>query len=182
MKTRSMLIATCKSLVVFLVGQVGLAQTLDVYSMYNPGEPMVAVTEQVARDFEEATGATVKITWAGRDVLTKARPLILMGNPPDLVYQSMSELYGALLSSETPQALPITDLLQGPGLSGEEHLIDVLPAGVLDSWVLDGEHYLLPEQFITSGFFYNKSVFDEYGVSVPETWEELMNAASPTLR
>lgn len=178
MKTKSMGIATCISLFVFLGSQFGLAQTLNIYSMYNPGEPMVAVTEQVAKDFEEATGAKVKITWAGRDVLTKARPLILMGNPPDLVYQSTSELYGALLSSDEPQALPITDILQGPGLGGEEHLIDVLPKGVLDFWVLDGEQYMLPEQFITSGFFYNKSVFEEYGISVPKTWEELMDAAA----
>lgn len=160
-----------------LVSGFALADTLRIYSMYNPGEPAGNILKQVAKDFESATGNKVDVTFAGRDVLTKARPLILQGNSPDLVYQSLSELNGALLAPGRPGAVPLDDLLSGPGPDGADMFIDVFPTNILEMWKQDGHYYMIPEQLITSGFFYNKSKFDEAGVEPPHTWDELMAVA-----
>ncbi len=165
------------ALAIVLVSGFALADTLKIYSMYNPGEPGGNILKQVAEDFEAATGHTVDITFAGREVMTKARPLILQGNPPDLVYQSLSELNGALLAPGRPGAVAVDDLLTGPGPDGEAQFLDVFPANILDMWKQDGHYYMVPEQMITSGFFYNKTKFAEAGVTPPTTWEELMVVA-----
>jgi raffinose/stachyose/melibiose transport system substrate-binding protein len=161
-----------------LMSGLALADTLRIFSMYNPNEPAAKDLNTVAKDFEVATGNKVKITFAGRDVLTKARPLILQGNPPDLVSQSLSEIYGALLAPGRPGAAPLDDLLSGPGPEGQAHFSDVFLPKSLDLWKQNGHVYLLPRQLITVGFFYNKTVFDKYGISVPHTWDELMSVAA----
>lgn len=37
---------------------------------------------------------------------------------------------------------------------------------------IDGEIYVVPYKIQTGGVFYNKDMFEEYGVEVPESWEE----------
>ena len=39
---------------------------------------------------------------------------------------------------------------------------------------IDGEIYVIPYKIQTGGVFYNKDMFNEYGVKVPETWEEFV--------
>ncbi|MBD5787607.1 extracellular solute-binding protein [Cellulosimicrobium terreum] len=41
----------------------------------------------------------------------------------------------------------------------------------------DGEVYVLPVEFNVEGIWYNKAVFDENGISVPTTWDELVVAS-----
>ena len=39
---------------------------------------------------------------------------------------------------------------------------------------IDGKIYVIPYKIQTGGVFYNKDMFNEYGVKVPETWEEFV--------
>lgn len=41
---------------------------------------------------------------------------------------------------------------------------------------IDGKIYVIPYKIQTGGVFYNKDMFNEYGVKVPETWEEFVEA------
>lgn len=151
-------------------------ETLEMFSMLNQGEPMQAVIETIAEDFEAETGHTVNISWSGREVLNRLRPRLLTGNAPDLVHASVSEMSGALLANER-LLLPINDLLQGPGPEGQDALIDILSEESLRLFERDGDLFFVPMMRITSGLFYNKSIFDEYDLAPPETWEELMLVA-----
>lgn len=39
---------------------------------------------------------------------------------------------------------------------------------------IDGEIYVVPYKIQTGGVFYNKDMFEKYGVEVPETWDEFI--------
>lgn len=45
---------------------------------------------------------------------------------------------------------------------------------MLNTYNKDGKQYGLPYQPLVTGLFYNKALFDEYGVEVPETYEDLV--------
>lgn len=152
-------------------------ETLEMYSMMNQGEPMQAVLEQIAEDFEEQTGHEVDISWSGREVLNRLRPRLLTGDAPDLVHASVSEMSGALLANDE-LLLPLNDLLEGEGPEGQESFLDILSEDALRLFEQDGNLYFVPMMTITSGLFYNKTIFDQYGLSVPQTWDELMDVAA----
>lgn len=153
------------------------AQTVEYFSMWNQNEPQAQVLSQVFEACEAETGVKVETTWSGRDVLTRLRPRILSGDPPELVDQSHSELFGALLANNE-LALPVNDLLDGPGPEGEETFASIFDQGLLDLYLTDGNYYFVPYEYITSGFFYNKTIFDEYGLKPPETWQALMDLSA----
>ncbi|MDK8181436.1 extracellular solute-binding protein [Paenibacillus sp. UMB4589-SE434] len=44
----------------------------------------------------------------------------------------------------------------------------------LREFTVDGKIYGLPESGYIEGFFYNKKLFEDAGVTVPKTWEELL--------
>jgi raffinose/stachyose/melibiose transport system substrate-binding protein len=151
------------------------AQTIEYYSLWNLGEDHQAVMEHVIKDFEaENPGVSVRVTWAGRDVITMARSRLLMGNPPDLIDQSFMELWGSLLANGE-MALPMNDFLETEGPEGQERMADVFMPNVLELYETDGNIYFIPYEFITSGFFYDKNVFEEYGLEAPKTWDDLLH-------
>ena len=51
------------------------------------------------------------------------------------------------------------------------------PASVLAGASFDGKIYAVPINNVQPVFFYyNKQLFDQYGVSVPQTWDDLLAA------
>lgn len=55
----------------------------------------------------------------------------------------------------------------------EEYIIpNGVPGNVTDSLTFDGKIYAAPYSIIYSTIVYNKDIFDQYGLTVPETFEE----------
>ena len=112
-------------LVAVFIGESAGAKELEYWSFFTKGEPYQIGLSNVISGFEKAhPGVKVKVVWAGRDVLTKMRPRVLMGNPPDLTDQAASELYAALVLSKN--ALPLNDLLDEKVPDTNQKLRDVL--------------------------------------------------------
>ncbi|MBP1969310.1 raffinose/stachyose/melibiose transport system substrate-binding protein [Virgibacillus natechei] len=61
---------------------------------------------------------------------------------------------------------PLDDLM-------EDGLGDQFIAGTAESFEVDGSTYGLPLELNTSYVFYNQTIFDEYNLEEPETYEEL---------
>lgn len=59
----------------------------------------------------------------------------------------------------------------------ENDLASIMSDNMLNSLNVDGSVYGLPYQKLVTGFWYNQALFDEYNVKVPETYEELLEAA-----
>ncbi|WP_010094943.1 extracellular solute-binding protein [Ornithinibacillus scapharcae] len=60
----------------------------------------------------------------------------------------------------------LDDLLEGD-------LADSFVAGTAEAYALDGKTYGLPLELNIATIFYNKAIFEEYGLEAPETLEEL---------
>ncbi|MEJ2359107.1 MAG: extracellular solute-binding protein [Deinococcales bacterium] len=69
-----------------------------------------------------------------------------------------------------------------PALNADPQWKARYPASVLAGATFDGKIYAVPINNVQPVFFYyNKQLFDQYGVSVPKTWDDLM-AAVKTFR
>ncbi|TCT20505.1 carbohydrate ABC transporter substrate-binding protein (CUT1 family) [Melghiribacillus thermohalophilus] len=72
---------------------------------------------------------------------------------------------------EGNQFAPLNDVLDG-GLE------DLFVSGTVEAYSIDGQAYGLPLELNIAPVFYNKAMFDEYGLSAPETYEEFKNIVS----
>ncbi|MFD2044801.1 extracellular solute-binding protein [Ornithinibacillus salinisoli] len=63
---------------------------------------------------------------------------------------------------------PLDDLLEGD-------LKDQFVSGTAEAYEIDGSTYGLPLELNIATVFYNKAIFEEYGLEAPETYEELQN-------
>ena len=142
--------------------------------MFNKGEPNATWIQGVATEFQKETGVKVKLTLMGRDVLTKVKSSIIMKNPPDIIDQDASEL-GAALWDTSVLAMPLDDVLNGPGPDGQSKMTDIFPSNVLSLYTKNDVNYVVPFDFVTSGFMYNKKYFTDNNLSVPTTWDQLIS-------
>jgi raffinose/stachyose/melibiose transport system substrate-binding protein len=62
---------------------------------------------------------------------------------------------------------PLDDLLQG-------ELRDSFVAGTTEAYAFDGRTYALPLEFNMAPVYYNQKIFDENGLQVPQTYDDLL--------
>lgn len=94
-------------------------------------------------------------------------------NPPDLLAVGtgdwvMSTIRDGLVAD-------ITDVWE------QANLGDSFPRSLQELTMHNGKQYVLPIGYGWSGIYYNRAIFDQYGLTPPETWDELMQIAD-TLR
>lgn len=97
---------------------------------------------------------------------TKLPVELASGNAPDLIYMHFSRA-----SDYTNSMLSISDYIE----KDEDVNIDDFYSGILDSFIFDDQVYALPYDFGPYIMYYNKDLFDKYGVEYPDentTWEE----------
>ncbi|XID92052.1 carbohydrate ABC transporter substrate-binding protein [Paenibacillaceae bacterium WGS1546] len=133
--------------------------------------------DQIAEEFmNDYPGTKINIT-ASPKIAELIRPKIVAGNPPDFMYIAGSDntpILNGLIKDNA--LLDLTDLFDEPLEEGGEPLKDIILPGVLESRSSspygDGKVYLAPYNFGVMGLWYNKTLFDEKGLSVPKTWDE----------
>ncbi|MFG6119327.1 extracellular solute-binding protein [Thalassobacillus sp. B23F22_16] len=70
---------------------------------------------------------------------------------------------------EAGKFAPLDDLLKG-------EFKDSFVAGTTEAYEVDGSTYGLPLELNVATVFYNKAIFDKYGLEKPETYEEFKHA------
>ncbi len=122
--------------------------------------------EKLIAAFEEANeGIEIEeqgIDFSQYDTMLKTK--LAGGDAPDLI-MGRPKMYADLIRAGHIE--PLTD---------EEFIKNVEPA-VLESMKVDGEIYAIPTNQGGMGIFYNKKVFEDNGVEIPKTHEELLEAA-----
>lgn len=154
---------------------------LNYVTFWNEGEPATNYLKECVAAFEAETGVKVKLTPVGRDLLNTIKSDILMKNPPDLIDQDFSELNAALMQGSEILVMPVNDLLEEAGPDGEAKFSDIFPTGDLDLFARDGNIYFVPYVKVTSGFFYDKTMFANFNLTAPKTWDEFI-AVNQTLK
>ena len=146
--------------------------TIEYASCFNEIEPQGQWIVEMARTWEQKTGGTVKLNMIGRDVLTQVKGRILADDAPDIIDQDFSELQAALLTDEI-MLEPLDSVLDAVADGDSAPLKEYLNEGYT-MYTLDGNNYFVPTFAITAGFFYDKTLFAEFDLTVPTTWDEFI--------
>lgn len=151
--------------------------TLVFWSMWNETEGQALVLQDAIARYEEMhPDVTIEAVWNGRQNQTLVRTALSGGTTIDIVDQDEDQIAGGLMQEGF--GLVLNDYLQQPAYDHDEALADVFLPNTLDMFTLDDNIYLLPYIYNTVQFWYDKRVFDEVGVSVPQTWDELLSVCS----
>jgi raffinose/stachyose/melibiose transport system substrate-binding protein len=178
---KPLIISLVVSLVLLAALSAGLASaqepvTLVYWSMWNETEGQARVIQAAIANFEAANpNINIESVWNGRQNQTLVRTALSSGSQTiDLMDQDSDQIAGGLMREGF--ALPLNDYLQQPALDHEEALADVFLPNTLDMFALDGNIYQFPYIYNTVQFWYDKRVFEEAGITVPATWDELLVA------
>jgi len=127
--------------------------------------------EQIAKDFEkEHPKVTVNVVNAGtgNDQYVKLQNAIKAGSgAPDV---AQIEYYALPQFALSDSLVDLKDF-------GFDSFADEYTDSTWNSVSLDGGVYALPQDSGPMALFYNKAVFDQYGIAVPTTWDEYVAAA-----
>ncbi|MEA3440648.1 MAG: sugar ABC transporter substrate-binding protein [Chloroflexota bacterium] len=103
----------------------------------------------------------------------KVAAMMAAGTPPDLMYMGYPEM--ALYASEGT-LLPLDDYIDNdPDVNRGMYF----PA-LMDAFTRDGKLYGISKDWNTQVLYYNKTMFDEAGLSYPDdnwTWDDFLDAA-----
>jgi len=132
-------------------------------------DQMDVIRRLVNESFTRETGIPVNIKLVDSSIILTA---IAAGSGPDVAIG---------VSSTLPMELAFRgaayDLEQFPDFDDVKgRFLDA----AADCFEFEGGHYALPDQMSFSVMFYRKDILSQYGVSVPETWEDLISII-PTL-
>jgi len=110
---------------------------------------------------------------AGRDYYTRLLTQIAAGDAPDIMQIGDDAVP---MFVDKGAFLPLDDFIAG------EYPLDTtiyLP-GVLEPGQWEGQQWLLAKDFTPLAVYYNKRIFDQYGVEYPQegwTWDDLLDTA-----
>lgn len=148
------------------------------WSMYNEGEPEAMAIQKAADMFmADYPDCEVEIQWTGRSNQEIVGPALEGGEQIDI-------LDNFSYSVSTDRYLDITDMMQEPALGQEEMTVEESLLPVLNQANAQGQeaagleadkYYGVQVAPWVVGFFYNKDLFAQAGVTeTPATWTEFM--------
>ena len=131
----------------------------------------------IVNDFNITVGAekgiTVNSVYQGgyEDVKAKTIASIKAGNSPEIVQGTVNNIMEYIQSGYVQ---PLDDYIfnEEIGINNFEDIYEVYRAEN-SSYLEDGHYYSLPFAKSTDLLFYNKTLFDEHGLEVPTTWNEV---------
>ena len=136
----------------------------------------LAPHQEIIRRFEEANpDITVQLEpVSGSDYYARLLTQIAAGDAPDIMNIG-DDAVPQFVDAEA--FLPLDDFIAGEdGLDTSIYLPGLLEPG---QW--EGQQWFLPKDYSPMAVYYNKAIFDEYGVPYPEagwTWDDLVDVAT----
>lgn len=149
--------------------------TITYLSKWNPGEVIQGIVNDVIQQYmEDNPNVRVVTNWAGREVNVALMASIQAGNPPDIYDEDPPIIESAL--GRDGLAVDLKPYMQNTmGWNDNITVWDAFPQGTFDPWTYDGRIHCMPYMQYVSVFWYNKTLFDELGITeTPDTWEEFL--------
>ncbi|WP_144560163.1 extracellular solute-binding protein [Shouchella miscanthi] len=144
----------------------GGAETIEFMHLWPQGSSAEhhRIVNEIVADFEEESGISVDMQVLSNEQYKDQITILSASNSlPDV---GMTWAAGYLDPFvEGNKFAPLDDLL-------EDGLREEFVAGTLEAYEKEGETYGLPLELNTVYIYYNKSIFDDYQLEVPETYEE----------
>ncbi len=145
--------------------------TITIWDYYGESSVIPAVAAQFE---QENPGIKVNIESLDWDtMLEKLNVVLTGGTPPDVITLDMTWLptYAPL------GAFADLNKLSGGQLNGAP-IADQYAPGALDAMTFNGETLAMLYDFDAYALYYRADIFDEMGLSVPTTWDELNDVAA----
>lgn len=139
--------------------------------------PWVSLIEERLEEFFELTGISVNLDVYPEDQFRTKREVEMRSGITNIdVYMIMP---GNSLSKYVSEgwASPLDDLLADSSANWPGYNMDDFYDIVMESGQRDGRKYTMPILLETSLLAYNREIFDRFDLTVPETMEELEEAA-----
>jgi len=164
------------------IGFLGVSEQKEIvlWSLYS--ETRETLLNELAQEFEAETGVKVKVEFFANDPYKiSLAAAFAAGEPPDIFFN----WGGGLLRNyvEAGAVAAITEALRSEQWRGPGDIpwIEAFkPAGLTLS-TYDGKNYGIPWQLAGVGIFYNKAIFADVGIDLPETIWDLFEAV-PVLK
>lgn len=169
-KLTSLVLALC---LVLCLGASASAEPTEIVFWTALSGDYDAAIQQIAADFNASQDQwKVVAEYQGNyyDIAAKLQAALLDGNEPELVQMECSR---TPLFSDYGVFEELTDELAAVDVNAKEYFFNGF---MVDCDWGDGL-YALPFNRSTPMFYYNKTLFDEMGLSVPTTWDELHETA-----
>ena len=150
-------------------GKTQVTLTLGMH-VANPAEQETAAYN-VVQAFMKAN-PDVKVNIQGAETqehIKKMKAAAQSGTLPDIFWMLPAP---ALEMANAGLLLDLNDFLK----NNPEEAANIFP-NMVKNYQKDGMQYGLPYQSLVTGFWYNKKIFEDNGVKVPETYDELLAAA-----
>lgn len=128
---------------------------------------------QMAKDFmEEYPEIKVIVELNGQAQVDKLKPRFKTGSEPEIIFAGPDY---ARRYWDDELLEPLTDFIDEANYDGTGTVRDSLYPASVSMCTLDGEVYCMPLELCVSGWYYNKKIFAQYGLTPPETWEDMVN-------
>jgi raffinose/stachyose/melibiose transport system substrate-binding protein len=114
----------------------------------------------------------IKIDLQGSDTDSHVKKMKMMaqaGDLPDIFWMLPAP---AKEMSKAGLLLDLTDFIKN-----NNEIATNIDSKLLQGYQEGGKQFGLPYQALVTGLWYNKALFEQYGVKIPETYEELLAAA-----
>lgn len=129
----------------------------------NPSEQKLL--KQTIADFEEKfPNIDVKHEVISEQYMDVLKTRLIGGEGPDVFYLDALEAPALI---ETGVVEPLDEYVT------EDFDTEDFEKPMLEAFQVDGKTYGFPKDYSTLALFYNKKMFEEAGVEVPKTWDEL---------
>ena len=140
---------------------------IEAFGFATGREQAQILTQMIRNDFREHAETDVRISLMGSDVLLQA---LVSGKGPDaalfVTETAMSNLYFR------------NALLDLSGMDGFDAVKQRFHPASLTALGYDGKLFALPEAQICNMMFYRTDIFEKYGFSVPQTWDDFYDVLS----
>lgn len=156
---------------VFMSFSLAYAEELVINSMHSDPLPQETFAE-IVKKFQEANpDIQVKLNTAAHEEFKKSLRLWLASEtPPDVITWFAGNR--AMYFVNKGLIMDISDVWQEAGL------FEKFPKAFQSISLKDGKAYFLPDTYYWWAIYYRKSIFAQYNLTEPKTWDELMKVCA----
>lgn len=150
-------------------GSTGQQIELTMWTMHTTEAMINTLNAQVSAFEEQNPGIKIKVETLTYDVVYQR---MMAGMNSDTMPNIFNGIEGHIAFMQSKDALAdVSDLIEAKG--GRDKFVDKY----LDWVTKDGKVYAVPDWALYQGVWYRKDLFEENGLEIPKTWEELKEAA-----
>jgi raffinose/stachyose/melibiose transport system substrate-binding protein len=165
----TLVLALCLSLTAAFSAFAEEKKDVVLTAMFWSGDSSSEATKKAVEAFNALdNGITINVEWLNsEDTKTKLPTLMAANNAPDLF---MAWAAGYLKPYvDAGKVYSLSD-----ALAADPEWANGFLGGILEHTTYDGQVYALPTSLSAQVCFYNKEIFDKYGLEIPQTQEDLV--------